>query len=299
MSNSSTLSRRKRTFYPYNRYSILLFVVPFIALYLVFRIWPIVYAAALSLHQWQGLGPWNFVGFSNYTRFLTDANALQTVMNTAIMAGGELLIGIPLGFTLALVLDSPKVPFRSALRTIYFLPRVVALAVAAITFGALFQRQYGAINYIISLFGLTGIPWLRDPNWARLAVVITRSWVGVGFTMIYFTAGLQGIPRDLYEAADIDGAQGIQKLMKITIPMLRRVILFVTVIGTVGAFQLFVVPYMMTGGGPARATTPVMMYILSRGVGASNYGFASAITILMTAFLAIVAAIQFKIAGRD
>lgn len=289
----------KNVYYPYNRSSILIFVLPFVILYTIFRLWPIAYAAALSLHEWQGLGPWNFVGLRNYVDFFTNSTAMLTVTNTIIMGLGELVIMIPLGFMFALLLDNPRLPAKSLFRTVYFIPRVVALAVGAIIFTAIFQRQYGVVNYLLSFIGVPPIQWLRDPGWARFAVVLTRSWIGVGFTMIYFTAGLQSIPRDLYEAAEIDGAQSFQRLLFITLPMLRRVTLFVLIITTVGAFQLFVVPYMMTGGGPSRATTPVMMYILNRGVSASNYGFASAISIILTAFLAAVAAIQFRLGGKE
>lgn len=291
--------KNRKHYYAYNRYSILIFVLPFVILYAVFRIWPIIYAFALSLHEWQGLGPWNFVGLQNYSDFFTDSRALQTVVNTVVMGLGEILVMIPVGFAFALMLDSPKLPFKSVYRTVYFVPRVVALAVGAIIFSALLQSQYGVVNYVLTQIGLPAIPWLRNPNWARVSVVLTRSWIGVGFTMIYFTAGLQGIPKDLYEAADIDGAHGFQKLFRITIPMLKSVLLFVSIITTVGAFQLFVIPYTMTGGGPSRATTPVMMYILNRGMGSSNYGFASAITVLVTAFLAAIATLQFRIGGQE
>ncbi len=296
---NAKLKPGRKKYYPYNRYSILIFVLPFVILYLVFRIWPILYAGALSLHEWQGLGPWNFVGFQNYTDFFSDPAGVLSAGNTIILAIGEMAIGIPLGFMFALLINNRRLPMKGVFRTIYFIPRVVALPVGAIIFMALFQRQYGVVNYVLAHVGIEAIPWLREPGWARLAVMITRSWIGIGFTMIYFTAGLQSIPVDFYEASDIDGANGLQQLIYITLPMLRRVSLFVLIITTVGAFQLFAVPYMMTGGGPRRATTPVMMYMLNRGISAGQYGYASAISILLSAFLAVIAALQFRFGGRE
>ncbi|TVQ26244.1 MAG: sugar ABC transporter permease [Spirochaetaceae bacterium] len=291
--------RRKRVYYPYHRSAILQFVLPFLVLYVVFRLWPVVYAIALSFHEWQGLGDWNFVGFRNYVRFFTDTYAVSTVVNTLIMGGGELLITIPFGFALAYLLADRKLPARGLFRTLYFIPRVVALPVGAIVFTLMLHHDVGVVNYILSFFGIGNIPWLRTPGFARLSVIMVRSWIGLGFVMIYFTAGLEGIPEDLYESADIDGANGLQKLFYITIPMIRRVFVFVGIIGTVGAFQLFPVPFMMTQGGPSRATTPIMMYMLTRGIGHNQYGFASAMAVLLVLFLGILALVQFRIGGRE
>lgn len=290
---------QRKVYYPYRRSSILQFVIPFVMFYVVFRLWPVIYAVALSFHEWQGLGPWNFVGFRNYLRFFTDTYAVSTVMNTLIMGGGELLLTIPFGFAFAYLLANRKLPARGLFRTIYFIPRVVALPVGAIVFSLMLHHEVGVVNYMLSFFGVGDIPWLRTPNLARLSVVLVRSWIGLGFVMIYFTAGLEGIPEDLYESADIDGANGLQKLVFITIPMIRRVVVFVGIIGTVGAFQLFPVPFMMTQGGPSRATTPVMMYMLSRGIGSNQYGFASAIAVLLVVFLGLLAVVQFRLGGRE
>ena len=290
---------RRTVYYPYRRSSILQFVLPFLVLYVVFRLWPVIYAVALSFHQWQGLGDWNFVGFRNYLRFFTDRYAVTTVVNTLLMGGGELLLTIPFGFAFAYLLANRKLPARGLFRTIYFIPRVVALPVGAIVFSLMLHHEVGVVNYMLSFFGVGNIPWLRDPNFARLSVIMVRSWIGIGFVMIYFTAGLEGIPEDLYESADIDGANGLQKLLFITVPMIRRVFVFVGIIGTVGAFQLFPVPFMMTQGGPSRATTPVMMYMLSRGIGNNQYGFASAIAVLLVVFLGLLAVVQFRLGGRE
>lgn len=290
---------RRKDYYPYRRSAILQFIVPFAILFLVFRLWPVLYAVALSFHEWPGLGEWNFIGFENYTGFFTDRYALTTVYNTLFMGAGELLLTIVFGFTFAYMLTNRKLPLRGLFRTIYFIPRVVALPVGAIVFTLMLHHEVGVVNYVLSFFGFGNIPWLRDPDFARLSVILVRSWIGMGFVMIYFTAGLEGIPDDLYESADIDGANGLQKLVFITIPMIRRVIVFVGIIGTVGAFQLFPVPYMMTAGGPSRATTPVMMYMVTRGIGQNQYGFASAIAVLLVVLLGLIALVQFRIGGRE
>ena len=289
----------KRHYYPYRRNSILLFVLPFMLLYFVFRLWPVIYAVALSFHAWPGLGDWNFIGFGNYVRFFTDTYAVRTVLNTLIMGMGELLLTIPFGFAFAYLLASRKLPGRGIFRTLYFIPRVVALPVGAIVFTLMLHHDVGVVNYLLSFVGIDKVPWLRTPGFARLSVILVRSWIGLGFVMIYFTAGLEAIPADLYESADIDGANGFQKLLFITLPLIRRVVVFVGIIGTVGAFQLFPVPYMMTAGGPSRATTPVMMYMVSRGIGQNQYGFASAIAVLLVVFLGLLAVLQFRLGGRD
>lgn len=291
--------RRPRKYSPYHRWAVLQFVMPFLVLYLLFKIWPIVYAFALSFHSWRGLGPWNFVGLANYLAFFRDPRVVQAISNTLIMGAGELVITVLFGFSLAILLDNRDLPGKTIFRVIYFMPRVVALAVAAIAFSAILQRDYGVLNWILGHVGIDPIPWLQRPGWARFSVVIARSWVMVGFVMIYFTAGLQAIPDDLYEAARIDGASSLQTLFKITVPLLRRVVVFVMIISTVQAFQIFAIPYLMTAGGPSRATTTVIMLMIDRGISAGNYGLASAITVVLATFLGVVASFQFRIGGSD
>jgi ABC-type sugar transport system permease subunit len=294
------MARKGRARYaPYNRFAILLFVLPFLILYLVYKVWPLVFAFALSFHNWRGLGPWDFVGLENYRIFFRDPRIGQAIANTLTMGIGELLVTIPLGLMLALLLDSPKLWGKTFFRVVYFMPRVISLAVAAIAFSALLQREYGVVNYFLGQIGIGPIPWLEQGGWARLSIIMTRSWGMLGFVMIYFTAGLAGIPKDLYEAASIDGATWFQSLMAITIPMLRRVVVFVVIIGTVQAFQLFAIPYLMTGGGPSHSTTSIIMIMITRGISASNYGVASAITVVLTSFLAAVAALQFRFGGSN
>lgn len=278
--------------------ALFIFLGPFLILFLLFRVAPIIYAFVLSLHNWQGIGPWEFVGLANFKDILTDTVALTAIKNTLFMALGTLVISIPI--SLALIINSSALPFKNMFRAMYFVPRIIALAVSGIIFLTLFDTDYGVVNYLLKTFGFLneGITWWTDPTWAKITIIFIRSWMAIPFMMIYFLTGLQSIPIELYEAADVDGAKTFDKFFHITLPLLRPIALFVMVTGTVMAFQIFTIPYMVTQGGPSNGTISIIQYMFTRGLNNFKFGLASAISTLMFVFLAALSFIQLKLGSK-
>lgn len=275
-------------------------IIPFLLFYLVFRVYPMVYGFILSFNEWMGLGPWNYVGIKNYASIFSDEVALTAIYNTLIMGAGSLLISVPAALALALLINSKELIGKTFFRAVFFVPRIVAIAVSAIIFSTLFNTDYGIINYFLKLIGVINesIPWWHDPYWAKTGVIIIRSWIGIPFMMIYFLAGLQNIPKELYEAAKIDGARGFRSFWHITLPLLKPITLFVILIGTVGAFQIFAIPYMITGGGPSRGTLSVIQYMYRYGLNNFKFGLSSAVSMILFVFLGILSYIEFKV-GKE
>lgn len=280
--------------------TLFIFLGPFLILFLLFRIAPILYAFILSLHNWQGIGPWEFAGLDNFKDVLTDPVALTAIKNTFFMALGTLVISIPISLILALIINSPNLPLKNMFRAMYFVPRVIALAVSGIIFLTLFDTNYGVVNYLLKSIGLIneGINWWGDPLLAKITIVFIRSWMSIPFMMIYFLTGLQNIPIELYDAAEVDGAKTIDKFFYITLPLLKPIALFVMVTGTVMAFQIFTIPYMITQGGPSNGTISIIQYMFSRGLNNFNFGLASAISTLLFLFLAALSYIELKVGSN-
>lgn len=283
------------------KYAPILFLTPFLIFYIIFLLIPILYAFFLSLNNWQGIGPFDFVAFENFINIFQDEVALTALKNTFIMAGGTLAVSIPISLLLALLINSESLPLRGLFRVIYFMPRVIALSVSGVIFLTLFHTDYGVFNYFLRNLGLISenIPWWQSSFYGKLGIILIRSWISIPFIMIYFLTGLQNIPDELYEAANIDGANLIQKFSYITIPMLKPIALFVFITSTVFSFQIFTIPYMITRGGPSNGTLSIIQYMFSRGLNNFEFGMASAVSVLLFIFLAILSYIQMKIGSRN
>jgi lactose/L-arabinose transport system permease protein len=283
------------------KYAPFMFLTPFLIFYIIFLLIPIFYAFFLSFHNWQGFGPFNFVGFENFLNIFQDEVALTALKNTFIMAGGTLALSLPISLLLALLINSDLLPFKGFFRVVYFMPRVIALSVSGVIFLILFHTDYGAFNYILRNLGLISdnIPWWQSSVYGKLGIILIRSWVSIPFMMIYFLTGLQNIPVELYEAANIDGANLIQKFTFITVPMLKPIALFVFITSTVFSFQIFTIPYMITRGGPSNGTLTIIQYMFSRGLNNFEFGMASAVSVVLFVFLAVLSYVQIKIGSRN
>lgn len=275
------------------------FLGPFFILYFVFRIFPIIYAFILGFHEWRGIGPWKFVGAKNYIKIFTDMTAVTALKNTFIMGVGGLVISVPIALLLAIIINNKNLKFKAFFRAIFFMPRIIAVAVTAIVFATLFQTDYGVVNYILKSIGIIseGIPWWQNGVWAKFGVVILRSWMGIPFMMIYFLTGLQNIPEEIYEAAKIDGARGYQTFLHVTLPLLKPITFFVIITGTVAAFQIFAAPFMITRGGPSNATLSIVHYMFTRGLNNLKFGFSAAISTVLFVFLGLLAFIELKLSS--
>jgi multiple sugar transport system permease protein len=227
------------------------------------------------------------VGLANYTRLLEDARFWVALRNTLyfVLVGGPLSVAVSLGA--ALLLNAQVVRGRAFFRTVLFLPVVTTLVAVAVVWRYLYHPRHGLQNRQLAAVGIAPVDWLGDPAWAMPAIILLAVWKNFGFNMIIFLAGLQAIPERLYEAARLDGAGAWRQFRHVTVPMLAPTFLFVAIITTIGYFQLFAEPYVMTQGGPANSTLSVVLLMYEEGFRWWNMGYGAAIAFVL--FLIILA----------
>lgn len=269
------------------------FLAPALLLIGVFFFLPVAAALVLSFTDfdlYSVADPANvrWVGLRNYARLLDTPLFWQAMGNTLYFAlvGGPLSIGVSLAA--ALLLNSRLVRFKGFFRTVYFTPFVTTLVAVAIVWRYLYHTRYGLLNYVLGWVGIGPVDWLGDPRWAMPAIILMAVWKSFGYNMLIFIAGLQAIPEELYEAARIDGASALQRFRHVTLPQLGPTLLFVGVVTLIGFFQLFVEPYVMTMGGPLRATTSVVLLMYEEGFRWWRMGYAAAVAFVL--FLVTLAA---------
>lgn len=242
-----------------------------------FTLLPIFASLGLSFTNWDLLTPPRFVGVDNFRHMLSDAEFWRTLRNTVTFLVGYVPLVLTMGLLVAVLLNA-KIPFIGLFRTMYFIPVVTSWVAVALVWKWLLNPAYGLINSALGAIGIAGPAWLFDPNWAMIAVILTSVWKDTGFIMVIMLAGLQGIPREYYEAASIDGANRLQGLLHVTIPLLAPTIVFCLSISLIGAFQVFDQVYVMTEGGPAGATMVLVERIVSNAFSYSRMGYASAVS---------------------
>ncbi|BCG60955.1 carbohydrate ABC transporter permease [Paenibacillus sp. URB8-2] len=269
------------------------FILPYFALFSVFILYPILYSLMLSFSQWNSSGL-TFIGLTNYKNILTNPLFWKSLSNT----GQILIIQVPIMLSLATVvavfINSSLIRFRTFFRLGFFLPVLIDLVTYSLVFSLMFNENFGLINHLLSLFG-GHVAWRTDPFWAKVMIIVAITWRWTGYNSIIVLSGLQSIPKDLYESASIDGAGRIISFFKITVPMLKPVLLFCTIISTIGTLQLFVEPYVLTRGGPSNATMTAMYYLYDIAFGTFNFGLASAGAYLVTIVIAILSYLQIRI----
>jgi ABC-type sugar transport system permease subunit len=272
--------------------SYLFIAVPVLSL-IVFLFIPMVVSLWWSLNDYSGLQAAKFVGLNNYIELIThDKIFIKTLVNTTLFVLMGMSIGPTLGLLTALLLNN-NVRFRSLFRTAYYLPVMTSLVVVATIWVMLYNRN-GLFNTILQDIGLPKIGWLSDPRYALFSIVIASVWQGFGFETVIFLAALQSIPRELYEAAMMDGAGGWAQFRYITLPSLRPVILFVYVIGIIGSYQVFDQVFVMTAGGPVYSTSTIVHYLFSKFQDL-RLGYASAIAYILFAILVVFSYLQMRL----
>ena len=272
------------------------FLLPSLIILGVFVFWPIVQAFILSLQHWQfGNRPIPWVGLQNYQRLLTDSRAIGAFTNTLIFTVVTVPLGLLISLGLALALNQ-GLPGSNILRSIFFLPVLGSFAVIAIVWSFLLNPDIGLLSYWLKSLGLGPTNWLRDFHYALPAVMAVSIWKSVGFNMVIFLAGLQGIAEVLYEAARVDGANRWQQLRYVTLPQLRPTFIFVLVIAIIGSFQVFDQVYVMTpGGGPLFSTETIVTYIYYQGVTAVDISYAATIGVVLFAIVFALTLIQLRV----
>jgi ABC-type sugar transport system permease subunit len=267
-------------------------VAPAVLTTTLFFLVPMVVSGYWSLTEFNGIKAPVFVGLDNYVDLLTDPRFQQVMRNTVFFVVMGMGIGPPLGLASAIALNN-SVRLRPLFRTAFFLPTMVALVAVAAVWKMLYQEE-GLINQVLAVFGLPGHAWLNDPNTALPAVVVTSIWQGFGFETVVFLAALQAIPRELYDAARVDGAGGWAQFRHVTLPGLRPTIGFIYIIGIIGSFQTFDQIFVMTQGRPGVSTRTVVYDLLDE-FNRLNLGTASAIAYLLLVVLAVLSFLQMRL----
>jgi len=259
---------------------------------IIFLFIPMVASLWWGFTDYNGLQPARFVGLANYVKLFTrDQIFIHALKNTTIFVFLGMLIGPTLGLLTALMLNQ-NIRFRAFFRMAYFLPVMTSLVVVATIWRMLYNRS-GLLNLGLAALGLEPIGWLADPQWALFSIVIASVWQGFGFETVIFLAALQSIPKVLYEAASIDGANAWRRFWHITLPSLRPVLLFIYIIGIIGSFQVFDQVFIMTSGGPVHSTTTLVYYLYAKFTNL-QLGYASAIAYVLFAILVVFSLIQWR-----
>jgi ABC-type sugar transport system permease subunit len=277
----------------------LLFISPFFVLFAVFSLYPIGFSAWLSLHDWSLIGPARWVGLDNYHALLHDTLFWQSMLNAALL----FLIYVPamtfLALVLAALLNSRYVRLEGLWRTLIFLPYIMSGTVAAaFTFQLLLDGNAGYANRLLSFIGVSPVSWLGSTWWARISVGLLVLWAWLGYNMLIMLAGLLAIPPELSEAARVDGAGPVRIFFRITVPLLRPVILFSVTLSIIGTFSLFTEPLLLTNGGPANATTTPVIQIWQNTFSFLRVGYSAAMSWVYFAVIVVMALTQFFLISR-
>ncbi len=270
---------------------------PIVAL-LVFLLGPILFSGWVSLHRWDMLSPvhempWR--GLSNYIFLLTkDSVFIKSLGNTFLFAIGGVSANTVLGLGFALLLNS-RLRGRALWRVLYFMPVITAPLALAVMFSFIFDRNFGVVNNVITALGLPRQPFLSSPSQALMTLVFIAIYQYIGYYIVIFLAGLQGIPQDYYAAAQVDGAGRWQEFRFITLPLLRPVMLFVVVTNTIGALQVFDLVFATTGGAPANSSITVVLHMYNTAFKFSRMGRASAMAFILFAIILLITVLQLRL----
>jgi multiple sugar transport system permease protein len=282
------LSRRDRQ----HLWNGLLFCSPWLIGFSVFLLYPIIASLYYSLTEFSVLQPPALIGATNYRDLISDSVFRTGMWNTFYYAALSLPLGMLVALTIAMLLNT-DVKGMTVYRTIYFLPSLVPAVATAILWLWIFNGQYGVLNYGLSKLHIHGPNWLSDPLWVKPALVLLSVW-GVGNSVVIYLAGLQDVPEHLYEAADLDGAHWLQKIRHVTLPMLSPVILFNLIIGIIGTFQYFAIPFVMAPGGtPARSAYFIAVDLYDNAFSYLQMGYASAVAWILFLMIAALTALAF------
>lgn len=272
-----------------------LFIAPALVLLGIFMIYPIVWSLWMSFQTGRGMN-FSFGGLANIQRLMQDTVFLRALGNTMIFLVVQVPIMLVLALLFAVALNDSKLWGRSFFRTAIFLPCVTSLVAYAVLFKSMFGAD-GVVNAALTAIGIGAIPWLTDPFWAKVLIILAITWRWTGYNMIFYLAALQNVDRAIYEAARIDGVPAWARFFYITLPMLKPVILFTTVISTIGTLQLFDEPYNITQGGPSQATLTLSYYIYDLTFRfMPSFGYSATVSWVIVVLVGILTFAQFMVA---
>jgi len=271
------------------------FISPFFILFAIFGLYPMLLSIYLSFTRWKGVGAMEFAGLVNFSLIPKDKIFWQSMTNGVIIFFLYVPVMLFLALALAVILNTGRVKGFRFFRTLIFLPFVTNMVAASYAFRILLEKQNGLFNILLKYSGLPTVPWLESVWWARISLSLLIIWAWLGYNMVIMLAGLQTIPHDLTEAAMVDGATPVQAFFRITIPLMRPVILFTVITSTIGSFGLFAEVSTLTGGGPVNATITPLIRIYNVAFGSFQYGYASSLAYTFFAFIFILTIFQFRL----
>ncbi|HWV77273.1 MAG TPA: sugar ABC transporter permease [Isoptericola sp.] len=276
----------------------LLFVAAPVLGYLLFVLYPTLFALYASLTRWNGLGPMQFIGLDNYVALLSDERFHQALFNTFFY-----MIGIPIGLAISLALAiamNRKIIGLTAFRTIYYIPVISSIAAVAILWQWAYNGDFGLVNQFLAFFGIDGPNWLADTTWAKPAIILMAVWKGLGYSMLLYLAAIQSVPRSLYEATALDGAGAWRQFRAITLPMVRPVTFFLVVTQVIAGAMIFTEINIMTPtGGPEYSTASAVFYIWKQAFQYRQMGYATAAAIVLGILILVITLIQFRLNKRN
>ena len=273
-----------------------LLAAPYAAFLLAFSVYPVIFALALVMMHWDLVTTPTFAGAENVRLLAGDARFWQAVGNTFVFLAIHLPLQVVTALGLALALNRPM-RLRAFWRAAFFLPVVISGAVVAILWNALYATDVGLINAVLTRLGAAPVPWLTHPSLAMPAIAVMVTWKNVGFYIIIYLAGLQYIPRSCQEAIALDGASSWQRFRHLTLPLLLPQTILVITLSTINGFQLFIEPYVMTGGGPLRRTFSIVLYMYTNAFSYQKMGYAATIGVALAIIIGSVVAIQRRVIG--
>jgi multiple sugar transport system permease protein len=283
--------RRREMLYGY------LMIAPNFLGFVVFLLGPIIFALAMSFTEFDLVSAPKFIGLGNYVRMIQDDQFWLTLAHTAYFSLLAVPLSIVTGLGLALATNR-TFRFVSIYRAAFFVPVVSSAIAVALIWKVVYNTEFGLLNYLLSLVGLPPQNWLTDPNLVIPSIALVWVWKTMGYNMIIFLAGLKGIPRELYDAAAVDGANPIQRFLYITLPLLTPTMFFVVVISLIGSFQVFDTVYAMTGGGPGDSSRVYYYWLWQNGFQFFRMGYASALAWVLFAILFVITIVQIRTLGR-
>ena len=270
------------------------FLAPNLIFFLAFTIIPVIWALVMSFMNWKIIGSPSWAGFSNYIEIFTiDEVFWKVLKNTFVYMVFSVPIGVVLSFLTALLLNQ-NIAFKRWYRGFFFMPVISSTVLVSVVWKWLLVPDFGMVNYLLSLFGVRGPNWLTDTRYAMPAIIAVNVWKGLGFNMMLFLAGLQGIPDTYYEAFRMDSENAIKRTIHVTLPLMAPTTFFVVTMAIINSFQVFDTVMMMTNGGPGRETSVLVHYIYQNGFKYFRMGYASALAYILFFIILIVTMIQFR-----
>ena len=276
----------------------LLFLAPAVIGLCVFTIYPLFESLHISFTSWDLFSEKVFVGLQNYIDFFHDPTGIKVFINTIVFTLLAVPIQLVISFFLAVALNQ-KIKGIRFFRGAYFLPSIASMVSISIVWQWLFNTDFGIVNYVIKLLGGSGIPWLTSTKYSLWTIIIVSCWKGMGYNMMIFLAGLQGVPSSYYEAAEMDGCVGLSRLIRIVVPLIKPTTLYVSITCVINSMQVFDQVMIITGGGPARSSSVMVQYLYENTFDYYKMGYASAIGWIMALFIFVLSLIQFRTMGND